>query len=434
MRTVAQALDFMSKQVPLWRKLYVQVLAAIIVGIVVGAIWPATGAAMRPLGDGFIALIRMMIGPVIFCTIVHGIGSMHDTAKVGRIGLKAIIWFELTSTFALLLGLVAAHLFHPGTGIAMPTGSGAAVSDYIHRASHDSLVNHLLAIIPDTFVDAFVKGDLLQVLLVSILFGVALSRMGESGARITHGIEMVGRVFFRIIGIIVYLAPIGTFGAMAYTIGAFGIGSLIHLGELVAVFYATSILFVLVVMGALSHWLGFSIFSFLGYIREELLIVIGTASSEPVLPNLMRKLEALGAPESVVGLVVPMGYSFNLCGTNIYMTLGILFLAQATNTQLSWGQEAAILAISMLTSKGAAGVTGAGFVTLAATLIIVPDIPLTSLGLLLGVDRFMSQCRAATNFISNGVVTLAVARWENELNRHKLGTMFALRPEPEAVL
>lgn len=424
----------MAKQVPLWRKLYVQVFAAIIVGIAVGAIWPATGAAMRPLGDGFIALIRMMIGPVIFCTIVHGIGSMHDTAKVGRIGLKAIIWFELTSTFALLLGLAAAHLFHPGTGIAMPEGGSAAVSDYIHRASHDSLVNHLLAIIPETFVDAFVKGDLLQVLLVSILFGVALSQMGEAGARIAHGIEMVGRVFFRIIGIIVYLAPIGTFGAMAYTIGAFGIGSLVHLGELVAVFYATSILFVLVVMGALSHWLGFSIFSFLGYIREELLIVIGTASSEPVLPNLMRKLEALGAPESVVGLVVPMGYSFNLCGTNIYMTLGILFLAQATNTQLSWGQEAAILAISMLTSKGAAGVTGAGFVTLAATLIIVPDIPLTSLGLLLGVDRFMSQCRAATNFISNGVVTLAVARWENELNRRKLGTMFTLRPEPDAVL
>jgi aerobic C4-dicarboxylate transport protein len=308
------------------------------------------------------------------------------------------------------------------------------VSEYVHRASSDSLVSHLMAIIPNTFADAFVKGDLLQVLLVSILFGVALSQMGESGTRIAHGIEMVGRVFFRIIGMIVYLAPIGTFGAMAYTIGAFGVGSLVHLGELVAVFYVISILFVLVVMGALAGWLGFSIFQFLGYIREELLIVIGTASSEPVLPNLMRKLEALGAPESVVGLVVPMGYSFNLCGTNIYMTLGILFLAQATNTELSWGQEAAILAISMLTSKGAAGVTGAGFVTLAATLIIVPDIPLSSLGLLLGVDRFMSQCRAATNFVSNGVVALAVARWEKELNKRKLSTMFSLRPEPDAVL
>jgi len=424
----------MSKEVPLWRRLYVQVFAAIIIGVAVGAIWPKTGAAMRPLGDAFIALIRMMIGPVIFCTIVHGIGSMRDTAKVGRIGIKALIWFELTSTFALVLGLIAAHLFHPGVGVVMPGSGGAAVSEYVHRASSDSLVSHLMAIIPNTFVDAFVKGDLLQVLLVSILFGVALSQMGESGTRIAHGIEMVGRVFFRIIGMIVYLAPIGTFGAMAYTIGAFGVGSLVHLGELVAVFYVISILFVLVVMGALAGWLGFSIFQFLGYIREELLIVIGTASSEPVLPNLMRKLEALGAPESVVGLVVPMGYSFNLCGTNIYMTLGILFLAQATNTELSWGQEAAILAISMLTSKGAAGVTGAGFVTLAATLIIVPDIPLSSLGLLLGVDRFMSQCRAATNFVSNGVVALAVARWEKELNKRKLSTMFSLRPEPDAVL
>lgn len=424
----------MSKVVPVWRRLYVQVFAAIIIGIAVGAIWPGIGAAMRPLGDAFIALIRMMIGPVIFCTIVHGIGSMHDTAKVGRIGLKAIIWFELTSTFALFLGLIAAHLFHPGVGVSVPGAGAAAVSDYVHRASNDTLVSHLMAIIPATFVDAFVKGDLLQVLLVSILFGVALSRMGESGARIARGIEAVGAVFFRIIGLIVHLAPIGAFGAMAYTIGAFGIGSLVHLGELVAVFYVTSILFVLIVMGALAHWLGFSIFRFLSYIREELLIVIGTASSEPVLPNLMRKLEALGAPEPVVGLVVPMGYSFNLCGTNIYMTLGILFLAQATNTHLSWSQEAAILAISMLTSKGAAGVSGAGFVTLAATLIIVPDIPLSSLGLLLGVDRFMSQCRAATNFVSNGVVALAVAQWEKSLNKRKLRAMFALHPEPDAVL
>jgi aerobic C4-dicarboxylate transport protein len=424
----------MSKRVPLWRRLYVQVFAAIILGVAAGAMWPAMGAAMRPLGDAFIALIRMMIGPVIFCTIVHGIGSMHDTARVGRIGLKAIIWFELTSTFALILGLVAAHMFHPGVGVAAPGTGVAAVSEYVHRASSDSLVSHLMAIIPSTFVDAFAKGDLLQVLLVSVLFGVALSQMGASGACIANGIEMVGNVFFRIIGIIVYLAPIGTFGAMAYTIGAFGLRSLVNLGELVGVFYVTSVLFVLVVMGGLAHWLGFSIFRFLGYIREELLIVIGTASSEPVLPNLMRKLEAVGAPESVVGLVVPMGYSFNLCGTNIYMTLGILFLAQATNTELSWSQEAAILAISMLTSKGAAGVSGAGFVTLAATLIIVPDIPLTSLGLLLGVDRFMSQCRAATNFVSNGVVALAVAHWEKELNRRKLSTMFALRPEPDAVL
>ena len=424
----------MSNRIPLWRKLYVQVLAAIVLGIAVGAIWPNAGAAMKPLGDGFIALIRMMIGPVIFCTIVHGIGSMHDMAKVGRIGLKAIIWFEITSTFALILGLAAAHLVQPGVGISVNPAGTAGVADYINRASHDGIVTHLMNIIPVTFIDAFTKGDLLQVLLVSILFGVALSQMGEAGGRIAHGVDLVGRAFFRIIGLIVYLAPIGTFGAMAYTIGAFGISSLIHLGELVLVFYVTSALFVVVVMGGLSHWLGFSIFKFLGYIREELLIVIGTASSETVLPNLMRKLEALGAPDTIVGLVVPMGYSFNLCGTNIYMTLGILFLAQATNTHLTWGQEAMILAISMLTSKGAAGVSGAGFVTLAATLVIVPDIPIASLGLLLGVDRFMSQCRAATNFIGNGVVTLAVARWENELNNRKLRVLFATHLEPEAVM
>lgn len=425
----------MSKRIPLWRKLYVQVFAAIALGIFVGALWPSAGAAMRPLGDGFIALIRMMIGPVIFCTIVHGIGSMHDMAKVGRIGLKAIIWFECTSTFALVLGIVAAHLLHPGSGVTLASGASvAAVSDYVHRASNDGVVAHLMAIIPVTFVDAFTKGDLLQVLLVSVLFGVAVSQLGEEGRGITRGIDHVSRVFFRIIGIIVYLAPIGTFGAMAYTIGAFGVRSLVNLGELVAVFYATSILFVVLVMGALARYLGFSIFRFLSYIREELLIVIGTASSETVLPNLMRKLEALGAPEPVVGLVVPMGYSFNLCGTNIYMTLGILFLAQATSTHLTWEQEAMILAVSMLTSKGAAGVTGAGFVTLAATLIIVPDIPVASLGLLLGVDRFMSQCRAATNFIANGVVTLAVARWEKELNLRKLAAVFSMHVEPEAIL
>jgi aerobic C4-dicarboxylate transport protein len=258
--------------------------------------------------------------------------------------------------------------------------------------------------------------------------------MGEAGGRIAHGVELVGRVFFRIIGIIVCLAPVGTFGAMAYTIGAFGMTSLVNLGELVMVFYLTSAAFVLVVMGALAHWLGFSIVKFLGYLRDEIFIVLGTASSETVLPNLMRKLEALGAPDTVVGLVVPMGYSFNLCGTNIYMTLGILFLAQATGTHLAWGQEASILAISMLTSKGAAGVAGAGFVTLAATLVIVPEIPIGSLGLLLGVDRFMSQCRAVTNFIGNGVVALAVARWENELNKRKLRTEFAFQPQPEAVM
>ena len=404
------------------RKIYWQVLIAIALGAIFGAIWPASGAAMKPLGDAFIALIRMMIGPVIFCTIVHGIGSMHDMAKVGRIGLKAIIWFEVISTFALLLGLLAAHLVHPGLGLtAHVSDAGAkAAAGYLTKAADDSVVAHLLALIPATFISAFTSGDLLQVLLVSILTGVALGRMGQAGAKIAHGVDMVGKVFFKVINIIVYAAPIGTFGAMAYTIGAFGVKSLANLGVLVATFYGTSLLFVFVVLGLVSYLLGFSILKFLRYMREELFIVLGTSSSEPALPNLMRKLEDLGAPSSVVGLVVPMGYSFNLCGTNIYMTLGILFLAQATNTHLTITQEATIILISMLTSKGAAGVAGAGFITLAATLEIVPAIPIMSLGLLLGVDRFMSECRSLINFISNGVTALAVARWENVLDQKRL--------------
>ena len=412
------------------RKIYWQVLIAIVLGGVFGIIWPASGAAMKPLGDAFIALIRMMIGPVIFCTIVHGIGSMHDMAKVGRIGLKAILWFEFISTFALLLGLAAAHLAHPGVGMATTVAASTTktVASYAAKAADDSVVAHLLAIIPSTFTSAFATGDLLQVLLVSVLTGVALSQMGPAGGKIAHGVDQMGKVFFKMIGIIIYTAPIGTFGAMAYTLGAFGVRSLVNLGELVAVFYITSILFVLIVLGTIAHLLKFSILKFLNYIREELFIVLGTASSETVLPNLMRKLEALGASDSVVGLVVPMGYSFNLCGTNIYMTLGILFLAQATGTHLTWSQEAVILLISMLTSKGAAGVSGAGFITLAATLAIAPSIPIASLGLLLGVDRFMSQCRAVTNFIANGVIAIAVAEWEKELNPAKLRRMLNQGP------
>ncbi len=404
------------------RKIYWQVLIAIVLGTVFGILWPAQGAALKPLGDAFIALIRMMIGPVIFCTIVHGIGSMHDMAKVGRIGLKAILWFEFISTFALILGLIAAHLTHPGVGMSMAASASSAktVASYAAKAADDSVTAHLMAIIPSTFTSAFSTGDLLQVLLVSVLTGVALSQMGAAGGRIAHGVDQIGKVFFKIIGIILYTAPIGTFGAMAYTMGAFGVKSLINLGELVAIFYVTSLIFVLVVLGAIAHFLRFSIFKFLRYIREELFIVLGTSSSETVLPNLMRKLETLGCSDSVVGLVVPTGYSFNLCGTNIYMTLSILFLAQATGTHLTWGQEATIILISMLTSKGAAGVTGAGFIVLAGTLSIVQDIPVASLAMLLGVDRFMSQCRSLTNFIGNGVITIAVARWENEIDEKKL--------------
>ncbi|HEY4276190.1 MAG TPA: C4-dicarboxylate transporter DctA [Rhizomicrobium sp.] len=412
------------------RKVYVQVILAIFIGIAFGAIWPQAGTAMKPLGDGFINLIRMMIGPIIFCTIVHGIGSMHDMAKVGRIGLKSILWFEFISTIALLLGLLAAHTLMPGAGLAEHhvAAGGKAIAEYVHRASSDTVLSHVMAIIPTTFVDAFAKGDLLQILLISVLTGVALSQMGKAGTKVTHGIEQIGQVFFRVIGIIVWLAPLGTFGAMAYTIGAFGLRSLVNLGELVGTFYLTSILFVALGLGLIAHFLGFSLWRFLTFIREEIFIVLGTSSSETALPNLMKKLETLGASDAVVGLTVPMGYSFNLCGTNIYMTLGILFLAQATNTHLSLGQEATILLISMLTSKGAAGVSGAGFVTLAATLAIVPEIPIASLGLLLGVDRFMSQCRSITNFIANGVVALAVAEWEGELDKKKLIRMLAAGP------
>jgi aerobic C4-dicarboxylate transport protein len=406
----------------IFRKLYFQVLVAIVVGACFGAIWPVTGAAMKPLGDAFINLIRMMIGPIIFCTVVHGIGSMQDLRKVGRIGIKALLCFEVVSTVALILGLIAGHVMQPGSGIAshMMSATGSPVADYVNHASNETVVNRLMGIIPVTFVGALAEGNLLQVILVSILTGVALAKMGDAGRQVTQGIEAVGKVFFRVIGLIVWLAPWGTFGAVAYTIGSYGLSSLVSLGELVAAFYLASAVFVIVGLGALARLLGFSIFRFLAFVREELFIVLGTASSETVLPNLMRKLESLGAPEATVGLTVPLGYSFNLCGTNIYMTLGILFLAQATNTHLSFAQEATILLISMLTSKGAAGVAGAGFITLAATLVTVPDIPIASLGLLLGVDRFMSQCRAATNFIANGVITLVVARWEGELDPGKM--------------
>jgi aerobic C4-dicarboxylate transport protein len=415
---------------PLWRQLYIQVLVAIVVGAVVGAVDPGLGKALKPLGDAFIALIKMMISPVIFCTIVHGIGSMRDMGKVGRIGIKAIVYFEVISTLALGIGLLAGHLLHPGLGFSAHAAAGVdkTVATFIARAHDDGVVAHLLAIIPKTFVDAFATGDLLQVLLLSILTGFAVGQLGDVGQKVTDAIDVAAHVLFKIIGILVYLAPIGAFGSMAYTVGAFGVGSLVNLAALVGTFYLTAVLFVVVVLGAIAKLSGFSIFRFIAYIREEVLIVVGTASSETALPGLMRKLEKLGATDSVVGLVVPTGYSFNLDGTNIYMTLSILFLAQATGTHLSVGSEATILLIAMLTSKGASGVTGAGFVTLAATLAIVPDIPIASLAMLLGVDRFMSQCRAVTNLIGNGVATLVVSSWENELDRSVLAAELAGRP------
>jgi aerobic C4-dicarboxylate transport protein len=412
---------------PWYTVLYIQVLIAIAVGVVVGYYFPDAGKAMKPLGDGFIALIRMMIAPVIFCTVVHGIASMSDLKKIGRIGVKTLLYFEVVSTFALALGLLVGEFAHPGSGFNIDPAAldPKAVASYVTRAKEDNLVAHLLAIIPDSFFGALARGDLLQVLLVSILSGFAISMMGEPGEKVAQAVALAARMFFGVIRIIVRVAPIGAFGAMAFTIGAYGLGSLVNLGALIATFYATSVLFVLLVLGTIARLSGFSILRFIGYIKDELLIVLGTSSSETVLPHMMQKMEHLGASKSVVGLVIPTGYSFNLDGTNIYMTLATLFLAQATNTPLTIGQELGILVIAMITSKGASGVTGAGFVTLAATLAIVPDIPIQSLAILLGIDKFMSECRALTNLVGNGVATVVISRWEGELDIDKLNETMA---------
>jgi aerobic C4-dicarboxylate transport protein len=407
---------------PWHRILYVQVLIAIALGIVIGHFFPHTGVALKPLGDGFIALIKMMIAPVIFCTVVHGIGSMSDLKKVGRVGVKTLLYFEVVSTLALAIGLVVGEILKPGHGfnIDPATLDPKAVASYVTRAKEESIVQHLLGIIPDSFFGALARGELLQVLLVSILSGLAISRLGALGKRISIVIDAMAKVFFGVIRIIVQAAPIGAFGAMAFTIGAYGLGSLVNLGALIGTFYLTSLLFVLLVLGAIARFAGFSILRFIAYIKDELLIVLGTSSSETVLPHMIEKMERLGASQSVVGLVIPTGYSFNLDGTNIYMTLATLFLAQATNTPLTLGQELGILAVAMITSKGASGVTGAGFVTLAATLSIIPDIPVQSIAIILGIDKFMSECRALTNLVGNGVATIVVSRWEGELDRGKL--------------
>jgi aerobic C4-dicarboxylate transport protein len=347
---------------------------------------------------------------------------MRDLKKVGRVGVKTLFYFEAVSTLALAIGLIVGELVQPGKGFNIDVASldPKAVANYVTKAHEEGVVAHLLAIIPDTFMDAFAKGDLLQVLLISILSGFAISRLGALGDKINDVIDAMAKIFFGIIRIIVRAAPIGAFGAMAFTVGAYGVASLVNLIELIATFYLTSLLFVLLVLGTIARLAGFSILRFIAYIKDELLIVLGTSSSETVLPHMIQKMEHLGASKSVVGLVIPTGYSFNLDGTNIYMTLATLFLAQATNTSLTFGQLLGILAIAMITSKGASGVTGAGFVTLAATLAIVPDIPIQSLAILLGVDKFMSECRALTNLVGNGVATVVISRWEGELDADKL--------------
>jgi aerobic C4-dicarboxylate transport protein len=407
---------------PWYKILYIQVLIAIALGVLIGYFFPDLGKELKPLGDGFIALIKMMIAPVIFCTVVHGISSMGDLKRVGRVGLKSLIYFEMVSTVALAMGLLVGEILQPGHGfnIDPATIDPKSVATYVTKAKEDGIVAHLMGIIPDSYVGAIARGDLLQLLLISILSGFAIAFLGKAGEPIADAIDKAAKMFFGIIRIIVRVAPIGAFGAMAFTVGAYGLGSLLNLAALIGTFYLTSILFVLIVLGSIARLAGFSILRFIAYIKDELLIVLGTSSSETVLPQMIQKMEHLGASRSVVGLVIPTGYSFNLDGTNIYMTLATLFLAQATNTPLTLGHELFILAIAMLTSKGASGVTGAGFVTLAATLAIVPDIPITSLALLLGIDKFMSECRALTNLIGNGVATIVISRWEGELDAKAL--------------
>ena len=406
-----------------FRQLWVQVLIGTALGAVVGWLWPQFGADLKPLGDAFIKLVKMAIAPVIFCTVTAGIAHMGDMKAFGRLGLRTLVYFEVISTFALLIGLFVGTVLHPGAGfnIDPKTLDPKIGSEYLAKATHgQGLVDYLLHLIPNTFVSAFADGDLLQVLVIAILTGFACTRLGEFGHRAADVLENIAQLFFGIIGVVVQLAPIGAFGAMAFTIGKFGVGSLVQLSAVVGTFYLTSLLFVLIVLGAVAWACGFSILKFLAYIRDELLIVLGASSSEAALPLIMAKLQRLGAGKTTVGLVIPTGYSFNLDGTNIYMTLATLFLAQATNTPLSLGQEATLLGVAMLTSKGASGVAGAGFITLAATLAVIPDLPIAALALLVGVDRFMSACRALTNFVGNGVGTLVIARWEGDLDRDRL--------------
>jgi aerobic C4-dicarboxylate transport protein len=413
----------------IFRSLYVQVLVAIALGIVVGALAPHLGVALKPLGEAFIRLIKMLIAPIIFCTVAGGIAKMSDLKRVGGVGGRALIYFEAVSTLALITGLGVGLLVKPGAGFNVnpATLDPGAVLGYVAQARKlGSVADYLLHLIPDTFVSAFAAGDILQVLLLAILAGFGMAAIAKTGGEaLADGLEKVGAVFFAVIAIVVRAAPIGAFGAMAFTIGQYGVGSLARLGALVACVYLTSILFVAVVLGLIARLAGFSLFRFLLYIREELLIVLGASSSEAVLPRLMEKLERLGAPRAVTGLVVPAGYSFNLDGTNIYMTLATLFLAQATNTPLSLGQTATVIGVAMLTSKGASGVTGAGFITLALTLGAVGTIPVAAMALILGVDRFMSECRALTNVIGNGVATLVIARWEGSLDRAVLAAELA---------
>ena len=412
---------------PLYRHLYAQVLVAITFGVIVGYFWPALGQSLKPLGDGFIKLVKMIIAPVIFLTLSTGIGRMREMAAVGRVAGKAFAYFLFFSTLALIVGLVIANVVQPGAGMNVDpaTLSQGAVATYAAQAHQTSITGFVLDVIPTTMVSALTEGSILQTLFVAILFGIALSLVGRPAEPVLDLFERLSLVVFRVVAILMRAAPIGAFGAIAFTIGTYGIGTLANLGALLLTFYLTSLIFILLVLGTVARLTGFSILRLIRYLRAELLLVLGTSSSEAALPALIDKMERAGCSRSVVGLVVPTGYSFNLDGTNIYMTLAALFIAQATGVHLSLGDQVALLLVAMLSSKGAAGVTGAGFITLAATLSIVPSVPVAGMALILGIDRFMSECRSLTNFIGNAVATVVVARWENALDRDQLNAALA---------
>ena len=426
---------------PLYKSLYFQVITAIILGVILGHFWPQTGAAMKPLGDGFIKLIKMIIAPIIFCTVVVGIAGMEDMKRVGKTGGYALLYFEIMSTVALIIGLIIVNVVQPGVGMNVDPASldTKGLANYTKPGQMQTTTEFLLHVIPSTFVGAFAEGEMLQVLLIAVLFGFALHRFGGRGTLVFDFIEKFSHVLFVIVGYIMKLAPIGAFGAMAFTIGKYGLGSLTSLAKLMGTFYVTCLLFIFVVLGLVARFHGFSIWKFIKYIKEELLIVLGTSSSEAALPRMMAKLENLGVRKSTVGLVIPTGYSFNLDGTSIYLTMAAVFIAQATNTPLDLSHQITLLLVLLLTSKGAAGVTGSGFIVLAATLSAVGNVPVASLALILGIDRFMSEARALTNLIGNGVATVVVGKWTGDLDTERMQAVLdnqadELVDEPEVVL
>lgn len=409
-------------KITIYKSLYFQVLTAITLGILLGHFYPDLGAQMKPLGDGFVKLIKMVIAPVIFCTLVTGIAGMESIKAVGRTGAIALLYFEIVSTIALIIGLIIVNLVQPGAGMNVDPGTldVKAVAVYAEQAQQQGLIPFLLDIIPGSVIGAFASGNILQVLLFAVLFGFALHRLGDRGQPIFNVIDSFSRVIFGIINMIMRLAPLGAFGAMAFTISKYGVGTLVQLGQLILCFYITCILFVVVVLGSIARANGFNIFTFVNYIKEELLIVLGTSSSESVLPRMLDKMEKLGCKKSVVGLVIPTGYSFNLDGTSIYLTMAAVFIAQATNTHMDIMHQITLLVVLLLSSKGAAGVTGSGFIVLAATISAVGHLPLAGLALILGIDRFMSEARALTNLVGNGVASVVVARWCNQLDEKQL--------------